>query len=54
MKTDKDFIDFLQKELVDMIYDKKTKSENMKVFNKIVAKWKRGQDAEKERSSKSI
>lgn len=40
MKTDKDFIEYLQKELIDMIYDKEISSDVMKVFNKIIAKWK--------------
>ena len=50
MKTDEDFIKFLQKELVDMIYNKEIDGDDMKVYNKIVAKWRKKN--EKEESSR--
>ena len=41
MKTDKDFIEFLHKELVDMMYAGEINGDILKVFHKIIAKWKK-------------
>lgn len=38
-KTDQEFISFLHKELVDLMYERKISSDVMSVFHQIIGKW---------------
>lgn len=39
MRTDKEFIEYLRKELVDLLYERKMSSDVMNIFHKLIHKW---------------
>ena len=39
-KTADDFIAWLYKELIDMIYHRKATSKEMAIYNKLISKWR--------------
>ena len=41
MRTDKDFIAWFHKKIVDLVYEKKLSSEVWKLFQEIVKEWEK-------------
>lgn len=43
-RSDEEFIDFLRKELIEMMFERTISSEDMIIYHKIISKWEKQYD----------